>query len=66
MKLRQARKIYWAFYLSEGEQLRHKWNTFIKAQNIFVKHIMKNTNRKNEMTKKIFENDRRNHVSSIR
>ena len=46
MKLRQARKIYWTFYLSEGEQPRHKWNTFIKAQNIFVKHIMKNTNRK--------------------
>ena len=52
MKLRQARKIYWVFYLSKGEQPRYKWNTFIKAQNIFVKHIMKNTNRKNEMTKK--------------
>ena len=52
MKLRQARKIYWVFYLNKGEQQRYKWNTFIKAQNIFVKHIMKNTNRKNEMTKK--------------
>jgi len=41
MKLRQAKKIYWAYCSGKSEQPTHKWNTFIKAQNLFVRDTMK-------------------------
>lgn len=37
MKLRQAKKIYWAYYSGKLEQPKHRWNTFVKAQNLYVK-----------------------------
>ena len=37
MKIRQARKIYYRFYNGKYKKMPYKWNSFIKAQNLFVK-----------------------------
>lgn len=41
MKIRQAKKIYWAYNTGKSEQPTHRWNTFIKAQNLYVKAVTK-------------------------
>lgn len=48
MKIRQAKKIYWAYYTGKSEQPTHRWNTFIKAQNLYVKDVTKNYNRRKQ------------------
>lgn len=48
MKLRQAKKIYWAYYSGKLEQPKHRWNTFVKAQNLYVKNITKSYIKRNK------------------